>query len=165
MFDVDWQRLFGIDKSIAELVIRGTVMYWFLFALFRFVIRRDVGAIGISDVLIVVIIADAAQNAMSGDYDSIGEGMIVVGTLVAWNVVTNWLGYRSRAFERFAEPPPLLLIRDGVVQEGNLRRQLLTAEELASKLRQHGIERPAEVQWAYMESDGQISLRKRAGVP
>jgi uncharacterized membrane protein YcaP (DUF421 family) len=160
MFEIDWQHLFGIDKSILELVIRGTVMYWFLFLLFRFVMRRDVGAIGVADVLLIVIIADASQNAMSDNYESITEGMIVVGTLVMWNVITNWLNFRVPKFAEFAEPPPLLLIRDGKILERNLRRELMTHDELMSKLRQQAVEKAEEVRWAYMESDGQISVRR-----
>ena len=163
MLDIDWQQLFGIEKSVLELVIRGTVMYWFLFLMFRFVLRRDVGAIGIADVLLIVIIADASQNAMDDDYKSITEGMIVVGTLVFWNVLTNWLNFKLPKFQKFAEPRPLLLIRDGTLLEGNMRREMLTREELMSKLRQHGIEGPEEVRWAYMESDGQISVGRRDG--
>jgi uncharacterized membrane protein YcaP (DUF421 family) len=128
--------------------------------MFRFVMRRDVGAIGIADVLLVVIIADAAQNAMDDDYQSITEGIVVVGTLIMWNVVTNWMSFKFRPFERFAEPPPLLLIRDGRTLERNLRREMMTRDELLSKLREQGVERTQEVRWAYMESDGQISVRK-----
>lgn len=118
MLDIDWQQLFGIEKSILELFIRGTVMYWFLFLMFRFVLRRDVGAIGIADVLLIVIIADASQNAMDDDYKSITEGMIVVGTLVFWNVLTNWLNFKLPKFQKFAEPRPLLLILDGQISVG-----------------------------------------------
>jgi uncharacterized membrane protein YcaP (DUF421 family) len=163
MFEIDWQQLFGIEKSLLELFLRGTVMYWFLFLMFRFVMRRDVGAIGIADVLLIVIIADASQNAMSGDYQSLSEGFVVVGTLVFWNVLTNWLNFRLPRFQKFAEPSPLLLIRDGQVLEGNMRREMLTREELLSKLRQHGIEGPEQVRWAYMESDGQVSVGRRDG--
>jgi uncharacterized membrane protein YcaP (DUF421 family) len=163
MFEIDWQQLFGIEKSLLELFLRGTVMYWFLFLMFRFVMRRDVGAIGIADVLLIVIIADASQNAMSGDYESLSEGFVVVGTLVFWNVLTNWLNFRLPRFQKFAEPAPLLLIRDGQVLEGNMRREMLTREELLSKLRQHGIEGPEQVRWAYMESDGQVSVGRRDG--
>lgn len=163
MFEVDWSRLFGIETSVAELVIRGTAMYWFLFALFRFVLRRDVGAIGIADILLVVIIADAAQNGLSGEYRSITEGLIVVGVLVLWNVATNWASFSWRGFERFAEPPPLLLVRDGQILERNLRREMMTQDELLSKLREQSVESIEEVRWAYMESDGQISLRRIEG--
>ena len=160
MFDVNWQQLFALQQPILELVIRGTVMYWFLFGLFRFVMRRDVGAIGIADVLIIVIIADASQNAMDGGYRSLSEGMVLVGTLVLWNVITNWLNFKLPSFHRFADPDPLPLIRDGRLLERNLRREMLTVDELMSKLRQQSVERIEEVRWAFMESDGQISLRR-----
>jgi uncharacterized membrane protein YcaP (DUF421 family) len=160
MFDLDWQQLFGIDKSVLELFIRGTVMYWFLFLAFRFVLRRDVGSIGIGDVLLIVIIADASQNAMDDGYESLTEGFILVGTLIFWNVLTNWLNFRFASVRRFAEAPPLQLIRDGHMLEGNMRREMLTKDELLSKLREQGIEQPGEVRWAYMESDGKISVRR-----
>lgn len=160
MFEIDWPQLFGMEKTVLELFIRGTVMYWFLFLIFRFVLRRDVGAIGIADVLVIVIIADAAQNAFAGGYESITEGMVVVGTLVLWNWLTDWLNFRSPVFRRFAEPPPLQLIRDGKVLAGNLRREMLTMDELEAKLREQGVERAEEVRWAYMEADGQFSLRR-----
>ncbi len=159
MFDVNWQELFGVQKSILELVIRGTVFYWMLFLLFRFVLRRDVGAVGIADVLLIVLIADASQNAMSDDYESLTEGMVVVGTLVFWNVFLQWLGFHWNAFGRFADPPPLPLVRDGQLLEGNLRRQWMSEDELMSKLREQGIEDVSEIKWAYMESSGQVSVR------
>lgn len=160
MLEIDWHQLFGFETSIAELVLRGTTMYWFLFVLFRFVMRRDVGAIGIADVLLIVIIADASQNAIDGGYRSITEGMVVVATLVAWNLVTNWLNYHWEPFARLAEPPPLLLIRNGKVLGRNMRREMITLSELMSKLREQSIERVEEVRWACMESDGQISLQR-----
>ena len=79
--------LFAIHVPVLELVLRGTLVYWLLFRIFRFVLRRDVGAVGIADILLLVIIADAAQNAMSGGYDTFTEGAILVLTIVAW----NWL--------------------------------------------------------------------------
>ena len=160
MLEIDWQQLFRLETPVLELVLRGTVMYWFLFLIFRFVMRRDAGAIGIADLLLLVIIADASQNAIDGDYKSISEGMVVVSTIVGWNVLTNWLNFKSSAFAKFAEPRPLQLIRDGHVLEGNMKREMLTRDELLSKLREQGVESPEEVKWAYMESDGQISVRK-----
>jgi uncharacterized membrane protein YcaP (DUF421 family) len=77
-------------------------------------------------------------------------------------VLTNWLSYKWHAFEKFAEPRPLPLIRDGKLLEGNLRREMLTRSELMSKLRQQSVESVEEVRWAFMESDGQISVRRYA---
>lgn len=156
--DVDWNELFGLSVPAAELVIRGTAMYWFLFLLFRVVVRRDIGAVGIADVLIIVIVADAAQNALSGEYRSITDGMILVATLIGWNVAFDWLSYRFKLFRRFAEPDPILLVKDGAMLRRNMRRELITEDELWSKLRENGVEKLDEVREAYIESDGQISI-------
>ena len=65
---LDWGEIFGLSVSPLELIVRGSAMYLFLFVLFRVVIRRRVGAVGMADILVLVIIADAAQNGMSGEY-------------------------------------------------------------------------------------------------
>jgi uncharacterized membrane protein YcaP (DUF421 family) len=158
---VDWQSLFTLSVSPWEMLARGSLMYWFLFLLFRVVIRRRVGAVGISDVLLLVIIADAAQNAMSGEYRSVTDGMILVSTIVGWNYLVDWLTWRFPALERLLQPPPLLLVRDGRILDRHLRMELVSEEELRSKLREHGITNPAEVEQAYMESDGGISVIRR----
>ena len=67
-------NLFQIHVPVFELVLRGTLVYWLLFCIFRFVLRRDVGAVGIADILLLVVIADAAQNAMAGGYQTVTEG-------------------------------------------------------------------------------------------
>jgi uncharacterized membrane protein YcaP (DUF421 family) len=151
------EALFRFDVSPWELIVRGTAMYWFLFALFRFVLRRDVGSLAIADVLLVVLIADAAQNAMSGSYNSVSGGIVLVTTIAAWNYLLDWASYHSDRVRRFVEPPPLRLIIDGRVLRGNLRREMITVDELKAKLRQQGIDRFSDVKSAYMESDGEIS--------
>jgi uncharacterized membrane protein YcaP (DUF421 family) len=158
---VEWQELFGLSVSPLEMLVRGSAMYWFLFILFRVVIRRRVGAVGISDMLLLVIIADAAQNAMSGEYKTITDGCILVGTIVAWNVVIDWLTYISPALQKILEPPPLLLVRRGRLLHRHLRLEFLTEEELKAKLRERGVDDYAKVEKAYMETDGQVTVIRR----
>jgi uncharacterized membrane protein YcaP (DUF421 family) len=136
MFDaVDWQEIFGRSVSPVELIVRGTAMFWFLFALFRIVLRREVGSVAMADILIFVIIADAAQNGMAGEYRSVTDGMILIGTIVGWNVGVDWLAFRFALFSRLLEPPPLVLVRNGRVMRRALHSQLMTLDELRSKLR------------------------------
>ena len=158
---LDWGEIFGINVSPLELIIRGTAMYLFLFLLFRVVVRRRVGAIGMADILILVIIADAAQNAMSGEYKSFTEGAILVGTILFWNLVIDWLNFRVPALRDWLEPPPMLLIRDGHLIHRNLRHEFVTEDELKSKLREKGVRDYSEVAEAHMESDGNVSVIKR----
>jgi uncharacterized membrane protein YcaP (DUF421 family) len=158
---VDWGQIFGVNVPPLELIIRGTAMYLFLFVLFRVVVRRRVGAIGMADILILVIIADAAQNAMSGEYKSFTEGAILVGTILFWNLVIDWLNFRVPALRDWLEPPPMLLIRDGHLIHRNLRHEFVTEDELKSKLREKGVRDYSEVAEAHMESDGNVSVIKR----
>jgi uncharacterized membrane protein YcaP (DUF421 family) len=158
---LDWGEIFGISVSPLELIIRGTAMYLFLFLLFRVVVRRRVGAIGMADILILVIIADAAQNAMSGEYKSVTEGAILVGTIMFWNVAIDWLNFRVPALRPWLEPPPMLLIQNGRILYRNLRHEYVTEDELKAKLREKGVKEYSEVAEAHMESDGSVSVLKR----
>jgi uncharacterized membrane protein YcaP (DUF421 family) len=158
---LDWGEIFGISVSPLELIIRGTAMYLFLFLLFRVVVRRRVGAIGMADILILVIIADAAQNAMSGEYKSITEGAILVGSIMFWNVAIDWLNFRVPALRPWLEPPPMLLIQNGRILHRNLRHEYVTEDELKAKLREKGVKDYSEVAEAHMESDGNVSVIKR----
>jgi uncharacterized membrane protein YcaP (DUF421 family) len=158
---LDWGEIFGVSVSPLELIIRGTAMYLFLFLVFRVVVRRRVGAIGMADILILVIIADAAQNAMSGEYKSVTEGAILVGTILFWNLAIDWLNFRVPALRDWLEPPPMLLIRDGHLIHRNLRHEFVTEDELKSKLREKGVKEYREVAEAHMESDGSVSVIKR----
>ena len=139
-------------------MLRGTLVYWLLFLIFRFLLRRDVGAVGIADILLLVIVADAAQNAMSGGYTTFAEGAVLVLTIIAWNWLLDIVAFRFPPMRRFVSPARLTLIRHGVPQRRNMRREFITMDELNEKLREQGIEKLVEVKVAYLEGDGQISV-------
>ncbi len=157
---IDWHALFVPNTSLAEVILRGTLIYLLLFFLMRF-LRREAGQIGIADVLVVVVIADAAQNAMAGPYNSVTEGVVLILTIVAWDYALDWLGANVPAFGRLIHPKPLLLVKDGRMLLRNMRRELITQDELHSRLREEGIEHLHEVKHCYMEGDGKISIIKK----
>ncbi|MFT3858663.1 MAG: DUF421 domain-containing protein [Aquabacterium sp.] len=152
--------LFTFSMSPLELALRGTAMYWFLFCIFRFVMRRDVGSIAIADVLLLVIVADASQNAMAGEYETIADGMLLVGVIVAWNWLIDWGAYRWVALHKFLQPPPLLLVYRGHILHRNLRQEFVNVADLMAELRKNGVEDIKQVRRAFMESDGTISVLK-----
>ncbi len=131
--------------------------------LLRLVLKRESGALGVTDLLVVVLIADAAQNAMADDYRSVPDGIVLVAVIVFWAWMLDWLGFHFRAFERFAKPPKLPLVDNGELRLDNMRQELVTREELASQLRKQGIDDLARVRVAYMEPDGNISVLTHDG--
>jgi uncharacterized membrane protein YcaP (DUF421 family) len=142
------------------MVLRGTVVYWFLLLVFRFLLRRDVGSMGVADLLFVVLVADAASNAMQGEYKSINDGLVLLTTLIAWNFGLDWLSYRYAWAAKFLEPQPEVLIRHGRISRKAMKREMITMEELEGKLRESGVESVAQVRIARLESDGKLSVFK-----
>ena len=156
-----WSDLFALNVSPLELVIRGTAIYWFLFVVFRLIMRREIGAITISDVLLLVLIADAAQNAMSGGYETVAEGIVLVSTIIGWNLLLDWAAYRSETLNRLLQPSPLPLVVDGQIMHRNLRKEFLTVKDLLAKLREKGVDDVQLVKTAIMESDGALSVVRK----
>jgi uncharacterized membrane protein YcaP (DUF421 family) len=162
---VDLEQLFRLDVSGLELVLRTTLIYIGLLTGFRIVARRRMGSLAVSDMLIVVLIADGVQNGMSGHYNSVTGAAIVAATLLCWDVLLDALAARSKLVERLLSPPPLRLIENGHMLRRNMRKEFITEEELASKLRAHGIQEMARVKLASLESDGELSVITRDGQP
>tara|TARA_R110001599_G_scaffold159052_2_gene346207 strand:+ start:19285 stop:19767 length:483 start_codon:yes stop_codon:yes gene_type:complete len=158
MLNIDWSNMFSFSMSPIELFIRGTLIYLLLFFVFRFVARRDTGSLTVSDLLVLVIIADASQNAMAGGYKSIVDGGVLIGTIICWSLLLNFLSFRFKSIRRFIVPAPVCLIKDGVKQKKNLRKEMITDDELNELLRKHDLNDFSEVTRAYLEPDGEITV-------
>jgi uncharacterized membrane protein YcaP (DUF421 family) len=154
---IDWHQMLVPSGSLLELVVRGSLMYLLILAGFR-VFRREAGSLSVSDLLVVVLIADAAQNGMAGEYKSLTEGVVIVATIFAWNYILDWLSSRSRFVYWLLHPPSLLLIQSGQIQYRNLRSQMITKQDLLEQLREQGVEGPEGVKQCFLESDGKISV-------
>lgn len=156
-FALDWHRMFVPSAPLLETVIRGSCMYLALFGMLR-LFRRQTGGFGAADLLVLLLIADAAQNGLAGDYHSITDGILLVATIVFWEYVLDWAGYCSKVMERVLEREPLLLIRDGEVQYANLKTEFMTRDDLASQLRKKGVRDEKRVKLCYLEGDGHVSV-------
>ena len=162
LFKIDWQSMFVPTESILEVILRGTIMYLGMFVLLR-IFRRQSGAVSMADLLVIVVIADAAQNGMAGDSKSVVEALILISTIVAWDYVIDWLGFKSVVMSRILEPTPLLLIKNGRFIRKNMESEMLTEEEVMSQLRQQGIEDVSKVKQCQLESNGEFSVIETGG--
>ena len=162
LFDpVDWRALFVPGIPLLETFIRGTCVYLGLFVLMRFVFRREAGAARISMLLLIVLLADAIQNAMSGEYTSVTDGLLLVAIIMAWDYALDWLASRFPRFAELIHPRPLLLVRRGQLMRENMHHELVSEQELWTGLRQHGVRELNEVEAAYMEGDGKLSVFRK----
>jgi len=158
---IDWRSLFAPSVSLPELLLRGSLMYLFILALMR-AFRREPGSLSLPDLLVVVLVADAAQNGMSAEYRSVTEGFVLIGTIYLWNFVLDWLSSRFPPIYRLLHPAPLPLIVDGQIVRRNLRSEMLTVHDLLSQLREQGVEHVREVRRSFIEPDGRLSVIRYA---
>lgn len=155
---MDWAKLFSFDTPPAEIIIRGTVIYVTIYALLRVVLKRESGTNGITDLIVVVLIADAAQNGMAGGYRSISDGILLVSVIIGWSFLLNWAAHRWTWAARILRPGSLLLIRDGELLYHNMRKEMITESQLREQGRKQGIVDLSVVREGRMESDGQFSF-------
>lgn len=145
------------------MIVRGLLTYFGLLILLRVVLKRQFGQLASSDLLVTLLIADAIQNAMAGQYQSVPDGLLLVTTIVICDYLIDWTSFHFAWFRKLLHPAPLPLVVDGKIQRRNMRRELVNDEELWSKLRENGVSHLSEVKKAYLESDGEISVTKKKG--
>jgi uncharacterized membrane protein YcaP (DUF421 family) len=158
---IDWGAAFRLSVPPAEMILRGSVVYLFLFSFMRFVLKREGGSVSLADLLLTVLVADAAQNAMSAEYKSVTDGLILVTTLFFWNYTIDSLSFRFKLIRRLVQPAPVKLVEDGRMVRRNMRRELITTDELMSHIRESGAEKLDDIAAAYLEPDGHISVIRR----
>ena len=156
----DWGAVFGFDENPLELFVRTTIIYLTLIGAMRVLGRRELGSLQIPELLLVVLIADGVQNGMAGGYSTVPGALVVGGTLVGWNYAIIQAIHRFEGLRHLLHPPPLPLIADGHMLRQNMRKELVTSDELQQMLRVQGIEDIKAIKSAYLESDGELSVIK-----
>ena len=156
--NINVSQLFTVDLPFLEIFVRGTLMYLGVFVILRVILRREAGSVGVPDLLMVTLIADAAQNGMAGEYRSISAGLVLVLVLVLWNFILDFLSSRVRWFEQLVRSKPLCLVRNGHLLLHNMRTASMSHSELKALLREEGVDQLKDIKYAYLESDGKLSV-------
>src|SRR5690606_16334214 len=107
--------------------------------LMRIMPRRTGGELEVMDLIFILLISEAASHAL-GDYTSLTEGFIQIGTLMFWSYLMNVLSFRFPAIQKLIAHPPMQVIKDGRLLRRNMRREYLTVDELMAHLRSEGID-------------------------
>lgn len=150
--------MFQPDESLIELVGRTSIIYLALLVTLRAIGRREMGTLGLPDLLMVVLLADGVSNGLSGQYNSVTGALVVSATIIAWNYALDALAYHVPVVNRLMEPSPLKLVERGRMLPRNMRREFMSEEELRRHLRSQGVEDLRKVKLACMEPDGRLSV-------
>jgi len=152
------QEVLRINASILVLVARATIVYWSIFLMFRIAGRRHISEMGFADLIVIMIVAESVGDSLGGGEETIFDGVIVAATVVAWSVTTDRLCFWFPAISRFIEPTRICLVKNGQVQRRNMRREFITDDELQEQLHRNGLMAITDVNMAYLEPNGEITV-------
>jgi len=141
-----------------DVVVRAFFAFCFVLLLTRLIGRRELSSLEPFDLVLLVVVGDLVQQGVTQNDLSFTGLLIAVGVFGALTLATSYLGFRFRRFRPLLEPEPLILVEDGKVIEKNLKKERLTAEEIAGEARLQQIASLDKVQWAVLESGGRISF-------
>ncbi len=156
-------NIFVPEITVAEKIVRSVVVYLFLLIAFRFTGKRQVGQLTPFDLVVLLIISNVVQNAVIGNDNSLGGGLLGALVILLLNYGVVEVAFRWKRARRLLEATPTLLIHNGHVLHENLRRERVTLDDLLAALRRNGVVEPAKVRYAVLEENGAISVVPRAG--
>jgi uncharacterized membrane protein YcaP (DUF421 family) len=146
------------DVPLVEKVVRSVVVYVFLLAAFRLVGKRQVGQMTPFDLVVLLIISNIVQNALIGDDNSLGGGLLGATTILVVNALVAWMTFRSKRLRRVVEHTPTILVRHGQILWENLARERLSLSEFHAALRREGVVTVRGLRYVLLEQDGHLSV-------
>ena len=148
-------------SGAAIIAAKTAVVYLFLVGGLRLFGKRELGQLSLYDLVLVIILGNAVQNAMINNDNTLGGGIVAAVVLLTLNWALNKVIDRSRRAERFLVGGPVLIVQDGQPLRSRMARQGITMDELQAALREHGIDSLTDVRLAVLEADGTISVVPR----
>jgi uncharacterized membrane protein YcaP (DUF421 family) len=146
-----------------DVVLRAAITFLFVFLLTRIVGRRELSSMEPFDVIMLVVLGDLVQQGITQSDTSLTGVWLAAGTLALMTVGVSYLSFRFRRARAVLEGDPIVLVEGGKVLERNLRRERLTVEEVAAEARLVQIDSLDDVEWAILETSGQISFLEKKG--
>ncbi|MBX9626165.1 MAG: DUF421 domain-containing protein [Gemmataceae bacterium] len=153
-----WDQVFVPDLSLAESFVRGTLVYFGILLLFRVVLKRQAGGVGLPDIMLAVLVSECVSSSINANANSVPNGLAAVGAMLFWSYALDWATHRWPRLRRRLESGPVVLIRDGRPVKENMDRERVTEDELCEQLRLNGVDDPAKVKEARIESGGEVSV-------
>jgi uncharacterized membrane protein YcaP (DUF421 family) len=146
-----------------EIVVRASVVFVFLIVLTRGLGRRELSQMSPFDIVLLVIMGDLVQQAITSDDRSLTSAFLAIGTIAAWILAMSYATFRSNAMHRLVNGSASIVVRDGVVQEEVMRLERVPVQELFEAARGKGIEDVSSVKLGILESDGTFSFIRYEG--
>jgi uncharacterized membrane protein YcaP (DUF421 family) len=146
-----------------DIVLRAAVLYAFIVFVMRVTGRRELSSLSPVDLVLLIVLGDAIQQGLTQSDYSVTGAIIAVSTIATLQVITSYVSYRSRRARKVLEGQPIVIVDRGKLVERNLRRERMARDEFDEEMRQQQIASLDDVEWAILESNGEISFIKKEG--
>ncbi len=153
-----WAPILMPGAPIAELLVRVSAIYLFLWVFLRVMPTRQLGRFGVTDLLVLLLLATSVRLGLTGAHYTVGDAILSAAILIAWDRIMNALAYHITPLRKIMRQDPVAVIRDGEVVKKAARQELLTEADIMEKLREQGVDELQDVRAAYVERDGRISV-------
>jgi uncharacterized membrane protein YcaP (DUF421 family) len=141
-----------------DLVIRATVVFFFIFLVTRIAGRRELSTLEPFDLILLVVLGDLVQQGITQSDESVTGTLIVISTVTLLSIAVSWISFRSSKVRLATEGEPIILVQDGQIIERNLRRERLSHGDVEEEARKQQITSLEDVRWAILEKDGTIGF-------
>jgi|SRR3954447_5307360 uncharacterized membrane protein YcaP (DUF421 family) len=141
-----------------DLVYRAVALYILIFVITRVIGRRELSSLAPFDIILLIVIGDAIQQGLTQDDYSLTGAFIVITTFMILQIATSYVSFRWDKARPILEGEPIVLIQDGTLLDRNMKRERMTAEEVAEEARLQQIDSLEKVKWAVLEPSGKISF-------
>jgi uncharacterized membrane protein YcaP (DUF421 family) len=145
-----------------DIVLRGIVVFVFLYVLMRMIGRRELSSLEPFDLILLIVLGDAVQQGLTQDDYSLTGAFLAIGTIAILQLAVSYANFRFPRLRPVLDGEPIVVVQDGKPIERNMRRERVTVEDLAAAARQQNIAKIEDVQWAVMETSGAISFIKKS---
>jgi uncharacterized membrane protein YcaP (DUF421 family) len=141
-----------------NIILRSLAVYVFIILAIRLFGKKELSQLSITDLVLILLISNAVQNAMVGPDSSLSGGLVAALTLFVLNYLIKIISFKSKVFSKVLEGEPVMLVYKGFVKNKNLQNQKITIEELEAVAREHGVKSIKDAELIMLEKDGSISV-------
>jgi uncharacterized membrane protein YcaP (DUF421 family) len=145
-----------------DIVLRGIVVFVFLYGLMRIIGRRELSSLEPFDLILLVVLGDAVQQGLTQDDYSLTGAILAIGTIAVLQLGVSYANFRFPRLRPLLDGEPIVIVEHGKTIDKNLKRERVTMEDLLQAARQQNIASLDDVDWAVMETSGAISFIKKS---
>lgn len=154
----DIGEIFRLGIPWTHLVVRAIIIYVVFFIGLRLFGKRELGQFTTFDLVLVLLVANALQPAITGPDNSVTGGVIIIAILLVFNRAVAWVRSRWPGFDALIDPPPTVVVQDGAISKPALEKEGLSITDVEMAIREHGVNKLSDVKQAVLENDGSISV-------